>query len=401
MKTICIALLAGIAACAFVQPVLAAKSDIFTEQILHSFCSLENCADGKSPYAGLIDVKGTLYSTTPAGGASNYGTVFSIDPNTGTETVVYSFCSQQNCTDGAAPVAGLIDVDGILYGTTEGGGAHSGGTVFSLDLATGTETVLYSFCSGQGCLDGEYPEANLVDVNKNLYGTTAYGGSYGSGALFMLNRTTGAEKLLYSFPIYATPLAGLIDVDGTLYGTTSDYGHCYPSGCGSVFSFNLMSGAVTFLHKFGRREYGREPMAGLIDINGILYGTTTSGGNRCDCGTVFSLDPATGAETVLHAFADGPDGDGPLAGLTDVNGVLYGTTYAGGPSRHITGGTVFSLDLTTGAESVVYDFCARRRGCGGFYPRAGLIDVKGKLYGTTTSGGTSDGGTVFVLKAKR
>ena len=68
------------------------------------------------------------------GGCGSYGcgTVFSLDPNTGAEKVLHSFCSQQNCTDGQSPYAGLIDVNGVLFGTTYGGGAYGFGTVFAL-----------------------------------------------------------------------------------------------------------------------------------------------------------------------------------------------------------------------------------------------------------------------------
>jgi hypothetical protein len=52
---------------------------------------------------------------------------------------------------------------------------------------------------------------------------------------------------------------------------------------------------------------------------------------------VFSFK--SGTENVLHSFAGNPDGATPYAGLTNVNGVLYGTTYAGGTGS----GTVFSI----------------------------------------------------------
>jgi len=89
------------------------------------------------PFASLIAVNGTLYGTTYAGGVTgweNYGcgTVFSVDPSTGAETVLYSFCSQQNCTDGATPVGSLISAKGKLYGTTVAGGTYDYGTVFVL-----------------------------------------------------------------------------------------------------------------------------------------------------------------------------------------------------------------------------------------------------------------------------
>ena len=85
------------------------------ETVLHSFGI---GSDGRFPEAGLIDVKGTLYSITSAGGANSDGTVFAIDPMTGAETVVHDFGGG---TDGLAPQAGVIDVKGALYGTTARG----------------------------------------------------------------------------------------------------------------------------------------------------------------------------------------------------------------------------------------------------------------------------------------
>jgi uncharacterized repeat protein (TIGR03803 family) len=119
---------------------------------------------------------------------------------------------------------------------------------------------------------------------------------------------------------------------------------------------------------------------------------------------VFSLDPSTGAETVLHSFGSGTDGQTPLAGLLAVDGKLYGTTWLGGDFG---GGTVFALDLETGAETLAYSFCSQANCADGGNPEASLIDVDGTLYGTTPTGGVgahchSGGcGTVFMLKNER
>jgi uncharacterized repeat protein (TIGR03803 family) len=80
----------------------------------------------------VIDVNGVLYGTTTNGGANNAGMVFSVDAHTGAETVLYSFCSQAGCADGSTPLAGVIDVNGALYGTTWIGGMQNEGTVFSV-----------------------------------------------------------------------------------------------------------------------------------------------------------------------------------------------------------------------------------------------------------------------------
>ena len=97
---------------------------------LHSF---GHGTDGKYPNFGdLLNVSGTLYGTTYYGGTHDDGTVFRIT-TAGTEHVLHSFGKG---TDGNGPYsADLIDVDGTLYGTTDGGGAYDqasggGGTVF-------------------------------------------------------------------------------------------------------------------------------------------------------------------------------------------------------------------------------------------------------------------------------
>jgi uncharacterized repeat protein (TIGR03803 family) len=88
-----------------------------------------------------------------------------------------------------------------------------------------------------------------------------------------------------------------------------------------------------------------------MEVNGTLYGTRSRGGTGCNtfgCGNVFSVDPETGAEKVLHAFGRGADGEQPLAPLLGVNTALYGTTtYGGGAGGDACGnggcGTIFAL----------------------------------------------------------
>lgn len=165
------------------------------ETVLYNFCSQTECGDGQSPYAGVaFDQKGNLYGTTSGGGIvyNHYcpyeqgcGVVFKLTPKD-KETVLYSFCPQ-NCADGYFPVAGLtVDQNGNLYGTTTGGGMRGAGVVFKL-TPKGKETVLYNFCAQTNCADGANPYAGLVlDQKGNLYGTTYFGGAYGSGTAFKL-----------------------------------------------------------------------------------------------------------------------------------------------------------------------------------------------------------------------
>jgi uncharacterized repeat protein (TIGR03803 family) len=198
------------------------------ETVLYRF---KDPPDGTNPVSGLVmDEKGNLYGTTPIGGVNKSGTVFRVDSD-GHEKVLYNFCSQggADCTDGYEPDGLIRDTKGNLYGTTYGGGAYDGGAVFKLDKK-GNETVLYSFCSegGSSCIDGNGPNGVIQDAAGNLYGTTSGGGANGGGTVFELD-STGQETVLYSFCSAGganctdgfQPWAGLMrDAAGDLYGTT-------------------------------------------------------------------------------------------------------------------------------------------------------------------------------------
>jgi uncharacterized repeat protein (TIGR03803 family) len=373
------------------SPAHAERHSSIAYAVLHSF---GGSGDGTNPYAGLIDVKGTLYGTTDDGGTNGYGTAFAMTTS-GSEAVLYSF--KGGSGDGGYPTADIVNVKGTLYGTTEYGGAygsgyHGNGTVFAIIKSgknSGKESVLHSF-GGSG--DGDNPET-LINVGGALYGTTVNGGANGLGTVFSIT-PSGKETVLYSFKGGSGdgeyPLAGLVNVMGTLYGTTA-YGGATNNG--TVFKITT-SGGETPLHSFGGSGDGIRPLAGLINVSGTLYGTTFQGGANGH-GTVFAIIESgkkSGKESVLYSFgATSADAANPEARLLNVKGTLYSTTFQGGT---INDGTVFAITLS-GTETVLYSFKA---GSGdGANPAAGLIDVKGTLYGTTENGGANQGGIAFSL----
>ena len=143
-------------------------------RVLYSFNS--SGSDGEIPYAGLIDVKGRLYGTTTSGGTHDDGTVFSIS-RTGTEHVLYSFGSSGS--DGALPYAGLIHLNGMLYGTTYRGGTY-GSTVMERSLRSPHPAT--STCSTVSAAVGRLaPSASLIVVRGTLYGTTRTAASTATG----------------------------------------------------------------------------------------------------------------------------------------------------------------------------------------------------------------------------
>jgi uncharacterized repeat protein (TIGR03803 family) len=371
-----------------------------TEVVLYNFCSQPNCADGEGPASSLTrDGAGNFYGTTALGGANMNGTVFELSPNGNggyNETVLYSFCSAQNCADGNDPTSTVIfDGAGNLYGTACSGGANGQGVpsacgagsngygvVFELSPKLGgtcpagsnsgngwCETVLYSFKSTP---DGASPFAGLtLDPSGNLYGTT-YGGGSGMGAVYELSpngKGAWSESLLYSFCAQpkcadgAHPDGQMQAANGNFYATTESGG---ASAAGTVFGLSpephggCPGGSYTgngwceaILHDFaGHPTDGNYPSGTpALDSAGNLYGTTVyGGGGRCNgtqgCGTVWKMTPSGGTytEQVLRSFQAGPGlfgccfgviaPDLPSPGVVlDASGNLYGmTTYGGSPS---------------------------------------------------------------------
>jgi uncharacterized repeat protein (TIGR03803 family) len=285
----------------------------------------------------------------------------------------------------------------------------------------GPEQVLYAF---QGGNDGADPIGNLIfDSSGNLYGATETGGgtdcSSGCGTVFELspNGSGGwTETILYSFQggsDGAGPSAGLIfDQAGNLYGTTQGGGVNY---LGTVFELSPSGNGgwtETILYSFQGSPDGAGPQGLIFDGSGNLYGTTGAGGEgTCSinaislpvqCGTVFELAPKGNGEwteTVIYSFPSNSEGFSPNPGLIfDNSGKLYGTTSEGGTDGY---GIAYELS-PNGTKTTLYSF---QGGSDGANPEAGLIfDGNGNLYGTAFYGGTGCGapfcGTVFELSPK-
>ncbi len=362
------------------------------ETVLYSFTG---GPDGGYPYPVILDSAGNLYGTTTnGGGASNAGVVFKVDP-TGHETVLYSFTGGN---DGGYPDAGVIrDAAGCLYGTTSSGGASNAGVVFKVDTS-GHERVLYSFTGGA---DGGSPYAGVIrDSASNLYGTTDFGGTAGLGVVFKLDRS-GHETVLHTFrrgpdgnqPVYA----GVIrDSDGNLYGTTAFSG---AGGQGAVYKLDP-SGNATVVYAFPGAAEGQYPFYGGVifasdgESDGHLYGTTFYGGSH-GAGVVYQLDE-DGNETVLYGFSQfTANGFGhPIGGvIRDSAGNFYGTTFIGQADVGYGNGVVYKVD-TTGHATVLHNFTG---GSDGADPYSVIHDSTGNLYGTASGGGASGAGVVFKI----
>ena len=380
-----------------------AAADLATLKTVHLFTA----PNGQTPGNIATAPDGRdLVGATSNGGAYGFGTLYTLSPD-GTISTLYSFGAtldgSSHSMDGSAPTAApLVTADGSLYGTTTSGGANNAGTIYRLDPATGTLTTLASFDLGT---TGSGSKTTLVtDGNGNFYGINPNGGVGGRGTIFAYSTTAGTLTAVANFSptIGVFPEGGLLLApDGNLYGTTSLGGTNF---VGTIFQFNPTTAAVTVLENFSGNSDGEPNDTLVTDGKGNFYGTTVASRPNVAAGAVFELTvdntttPPTATYTELYSFSTSdPAGNQPFGGLVfGKDGNLYGTTFEG--AAH-SGGAVFQLVLPTGSTAAtvqpVYVFTGGATGDGSTATLA--VDAAGDLFGTFPDSGTYGHGLIFEL----
>jgi uncharacterized repeat protein (TIGR03803 family) len=348
--------------------------------LLHSFTW---ATEGGDPNGGLIrSTDGSLYGLTSTEGPNFGGTAFKIT-TAGSFTRLASF---DGATLGNAPYESLLrGSDSAFYGTTNNKGAKQYyGTIFK--ICAGNTTLLHTFNGSQG----GYPNGSLVQATNGVfYGTTEYGGTNNAGTIFKITKsgTYTVLRNLSSSTDGANPVGSLIQAtDGNLYGTTA-YGGTYNGG--TIFKISL-TGTYTVLRHLNTAD-GYYPLGDLFQgTDGNFYGTTSVGGNN-GVGTIFKITPAK-VYTVLRALTQSTDGSNPKGSLVQhSNGNFYGMTFQGGTNG---GGTIFRIS-STGTFAVLRHLNPTPDGKA---PQGKLlIGSDGNLYGMTYSGGANNAGTIFKI----
>jgi len=387
---------------------LALTAGASTEKVLWNF---KGNSDGSGPWSNyfISDAKGNLYAATAAGGTYGAGTVFMLTP-AGKETILYEFKGQSN-GDGNGPHGHLtFDAKGNIYGTTQSGGTNGTGTVYELSPKSGggwKEKVIYTF-SAAGA-DGADPSAGMtIAADGTMYSTTPDGGAFGAGTVFSLKKTSKGWKQTVIQNLNGSsnggyPYEGLMmDAAGNLYGAAPTGG---ASGQGVIYrlSRTKTGWADKVLHSFTNQNgdgSGLYWIDLISDTSGNIYGATSFGGTNSTgmvWELVYSETKKSYSESILYEFGASGSGDGnnPYGGLAmDSEGNLYGTTLYGGTSNI---GTSYKLtkDGKTWKETILHTFAGANDGAqstGNPY-----IDAKGRVYGMTETGGTSDLGVVYRI----
>jgi len=376
---------------------------------------------GNPYYNKLIQATdGRLYGMAYSGGSYNQGGLFSYNPVTGKDSILYSFNGQYGY-----PMGSVIQAsNGLLYGMVY---AESG-MIFSYNIVTGKDSIIMAFNNSTG----QNPAGSLMQASNGLlYGYTTLGGSYGYGTLFSLDPTNNNFQVLVNFSntMGNSPPGTLIQAtDGNLYGVSPNGG---ANGYGALFCYIISRAKDTTLVDFNY-NYSPQPYSSLLqasdgylyaiagggvvfryDItnhtgtvltlnesnlfsyssfiqatNGLLYAMFYSNPANPQ-GGVFRFNPITLQDSLVFAF-NGANGSTPKGNLYQTNdGYIYGMTPSGGANG---AGVLFRLDPATNQDSVlaafdvnsVYNINAPT-----------LDDSNGLIYGLTSYGGTHDGGTLF------
>jgi len=409
--------------CVLIFLVLGVAAIGQTEAVLYSFGTNPN--DGNIPNGNLIsDKSGNLYGTTQRGGLNSGGTVFELSRGSDgswTETILYNFCSQSNCADGGVPLAGVVfDAAGNLYGTAAVGGTYSGGTcngggcgtVFELSPPSApggawSYTVLWDFRGNLNSVDGAEPSGTLAwDADGDLYGTTEAGGNKVSrGTVFELSPISGggwSEKVLYIFCANgspcsdgAVPVGGVTALSKDLYGTTNE--GAFDGKWGTAYRLSpLPNGSwnETTIYRFSAQSGGQSTSNVSFDKEGNLYGTASAGGQGC--GGIWKLSPRGQGVRIQTSPLNGEGANGctPDAGILvdSRHETLYGTASSGGAFN---GGTIFKVG--TARQEVLYNFCQQSTCFDGDQPTGLLTPGIDALYGATSGGGEFNQGVIFEI----
>jgi uncharacterized repeat protein (TIGR03803 family) len=376
-----------------------------TYSVIHNFTGGQ---DGALPYAGpTLDPSGNLYGSTYQGGSSGNGAVYKATLHGSSWILSHLYNFNGGIGDGSAPGFGSVTLgsDGTLFGTTESGGvdgmayhiqarAHACSSVNCPWL----ESIVHRFGSGT---DGAQPLGGVTfDTAGNLYGTTSLGGNSGNGTVYEATRSwqDWTETVIYRFAggnDAINPVAGVsVDAAGNLYGTSSFGG---TNGAGTIYKLTRsgQSWTESVIYNFQGADDGQAPVGGVIlDQSGNLYGTTFLGGVNGG-GTVYKLSPSgTGwTLTTIYSFSGG---GGPYNFLTpDASGNLYGTTNRDGAFGD---GSVFKLTPAQGGGWTLTDLYDFTNGNDGGFPYSRVaVDANGNVFGTASSGGSSNQGVLFEI----
>ncbi len=394
--------------------------------VVHEFDN----TNGRNPYYGMLESNGKLWGMTPFGGANGDGIIYTIDPDGTNFTNVHNFDKDVNGSD---PDGGFTEFNGKLWGVTTEGGSEGGGVIFSIGLDGTNLSVVHEFDG----TNGERPIGSLFEFDGKLLGMTKNGGDEDSGVIYAYDEAAiGSEFSIireFTGEFGRAPISSLIAANTDIVAPSFS----------SAFSLNVEENMVGNVYTIATNEPATYSLGDSNDE--ALFTLTTDAirftsspdfenpldadGNNIYLVGITATDEAGNSSSIIititvtnanegseaqgsqiklvgtgenSVFAINPDGsepekwfdftapETPASSLVEINGKLWGTSQTGGSYSR---GTIFYVDPDGSNLTKVHDFDETN----GQTPRGDLIAAGGKIWGTTNSGGADNNGIIFSI----
>jgi len=354
-------------------------------------------AGGANPQNSLKLMNGKMYGTTSGGGTNNLGVVFEWDPATNIYTKLLDLTGVGAGTNGWSFFNNVTPYNNKLYGATVRGGTNDYGTLLMIDpsLPVGANTtILKHFDAASG---GNANNNEMIVYNNKLYGCLYTGGASAQGTLFELNPVGNIFTKLFDFSYtsFGANPQGKLVVNGAKFLGMCGVGGT--NGTGTIYEWDPVNPtSVVKKYNFLPNNFDNSinPGSTLALLNSKFYAVTFNAG-FVNQGNLFEYDYITNVVTKKKTFNAAENGRIPYGKPVLLNGKLYGICYQG--PQEIFGtpyGCLWQFDPSTFVYSrkILFDYPGTAKGRA---PVSAPIAYNGKLYGTTSNGGTSDIGVLY------
>jgi hypothetical protein len=301
------------------------------------------------------------------------GSLFIVDRSTGARTLVSDFGNVGQGPLGNDPIGAIAPDLLSLLVIDQNAGTGQAGALFVVDIATGVRSVLSDFGAiAQGPLAPQ-PVALALEASGNVLAVDPTAGSNFNGAMYRVDRASGARIVVSDFgsagqgPLGANPVGVAVAVSGEVYVVDEGAG---TNGSGALFRVDATTGTRTLTSDFGNAgqgPVGANPIGVSISDAGRVFVIDYDNGTQ-NRGALFEVAPATGLRTLVSDLgnpAQGALGDFPYGVATEASGAVLvvdrdlGTAVRGSVSR---------VDVATGIRTLLSDFGLATQGPLGLTP---------------------------------
>ena len=380
--------------------------------VLSDFDNPDQGPLGRAPVGVALEESGNILVIDDFAGTDNKGTLFRVNPATGSRTVVSDFGDANqgplgNTPGSVAPVPPQPRLGDILVIDLEAGAnpisaGNTGGALFIVNPLNGSRALISNFgMSAQGPL-GFNPFGVAVEASGNILVIDS-GVGLASGALFRVSPATGNRTVVSDFgkstqgPLGGDPMGVAVEASGHILVIDSNAG---TGSSGALFRVHPTTGKRTVVSDFGQSAQGPlggDPIGVAVETSGNILVTDEDAGTG-NAGALFRVNPATGHRTLLSDFgnsAQGPLGSDPIGVAVEASGSILVIDFNAGTNNK---GALFRVNSSNGRRTVLSDFGNSAQGATlGVNPWGVALGASGKILVIDFDAGTNNKGALFSV----